>query len=139
MKSEHDLIIVGAGPAGLTAAKVAAENGLSVAVLERKDVIHDILRMCGMMLVTLSGKYMGERVIHNPEEGLLCFPQHGFSLNYDGPTKDFFSWEIYSPGGEKIVFGDYTTNLQKGKAGRASAVYSKSLDGQVLFTAKAGC
>ena len=126
MKTEHDLIIVGAGPAGLTAAKVAAENGLSVAVLERKDIIHDILRMCGMMLVTLSGKYMGERVIHNAEEGLLSFPHHGFSLKYDGPTKDFFSWEIYSPGGEKIVFGDYTTNLQKGKAGRASAVYSKS-------------
>lgn len=125
MKSAYDLIVIGAGPAGLTAAKAAAENGISVAVLERKNVIPDILRMCGMMLVTLSGKYMGERVVHNAEEGLLCFPYHGFSLKYDGPTKDFFSWEIHSPGGGRIVFGDYDTNLQKGKPGRASAVYSK--------------
>ena len=126
MKSGYDLIVIGAGPAGLTAAKVAAESGLNVALLERKDTAHEILRMCGMMLVTLSGNYMGERVIHNEEKGLLCFPHCGFSLKYDGPTKDFFSWEIHSPGGEAIVFGDYTTNLQKGKAGRASAVYSKS-------------
>jgi len=125
MSTKFDLVVVGAGPAGLTAAKVAAESGLSVAVLERKDTIHEILRMCGMMLVTLSGKYMGERVIHNEKGGLLCFPHHGFNLRYDGPTRDFFSWEIHSPGGESIVFGDYNANLQKGKAGRASAVYDK--------------
>ena len=74
MKSGYDLIIIGAGPAGLTAAKVAAENGLTVALLERKDTPHEILRMCGMMLVTLTGNYMGERLIHNEEKGLLCFP-----------------------------------------------------------------
>ena len=125
MKNGYDLIVIGAGPAGLTAAKVAAENGLSVALLERKEKAHDILRMCGMMLVTLSGNYMGERLIHNEEKGLFCFPHHGFSLKYDGPTKDFFSWEIHSPGGEKIIFGDYSSNIQKGKAGRASAVYDK--------------
>ena len=55
MKGEFDLVIIGAGPAGLTAAKTAAENGLSVALLERKEKVHDILRLCGMMLVTLSG------------------------------------------------------------------------------------
>ena len=45
MSTKFDLVVVGAGPAGLTAAKVAAECGLSVAVLERKDTIHEILRM----------------------------------------------------------------------------------------------
>lgn len=121
----YDLIVIGAGPAGLTAAKVAAENGLSVAVLERKGTVHEILRMCGMMLVTLSGNYMGERIVYNEEQGLFCFPHHGFSLPYHGPSKDFFSWEIHSPSGETIIFGDYTANIQKGKAGRASAVYDK--------------
>ena len=123
--SSYDVVIIGAGPAGLTSAKTAAENGLSVALLERKNTVHEILRLCAMMLVTLSGKYMGERLIHNEENGLLCFPHHGFNLKYDGPTKDFFSWEIYSPHGEKICFGDYVSNMQRGKEGRASAVYDK--------------
>jgi len=125
VKSAYDVIVVGAGPAGLTAAKVAAENGLSVALIERKQTIEDILRMCGMMLVTLSGKYMGERVVHNEAAGLLTFPHHGFSLKYDGPTKDFFAWHIYSPGGERIAYGNYGANTGRGKEGRASAVYDK--------------
>ncbi len=126
MKNAYDLVVIGAGPAGLVAAKTAAENGLSVAVLERKDAVHEILRMCGQMIVSLSGKYMGERVVHNEQAGLLCFPHNGFTLKYDGPTKDFYAWNIYSPNEEKIVFGDYETNKSKGKAGRASAVYDKS-------------
>ncbi len=42
------------------------------------------------MIVSLSGRYMGERVVHNEKAGLLCFPHNGFNLKYDGPTKDFF-------------------------------------------------
>jgi flavin-dependent dehydrogenase len=126
VKSAYDLIVIGAGPAGLVAAKTAAENGLSVAILERKETVHEILRMCGQMIVTLSSRYMGERVVHNEKAGLLCFPHNGFSLKYDGPTKDFYSWNIYSPNEETIVFGDYEANKAKGKEGRASAVYDKS-------------
>ena len=126
MKSAYDLIVIGARPAGLTAAKIAAENGLSLALLERKNSVEEILRMCGMMVVSLSGSYMGERVVLNEEAGLLCFPNNGFSVKYDGPTKDFFTWQMYSPNGEMFRFGDYAANLAKGKAGRASAVYDKS-------------
>jgi len=125
VKNLYDLVVVGAGPAGLAAAKVAAENGLSVALLERKSTPHEILRMCGMMVVSLSGTYMGERVYHNEEAGLFCFPHNGFSVKYDGPTKNFYSWHIYSPGEERIVFGDYESNVKKGSEGRASAVYDK--------------
>ncbi len=125
MENTFDLIVIGAGPAGLTAAKCAAEAGLSVALLERKDTPQDILRMCGMMLVTLTGRYMGERTVYNEQARKLMFPHNGFSLNYDGPTKDFYSWHIYSPHEETVVFGDYGVNSAKGKEGRASAVYSK--------------
>jgi len=75
----YDLVVVGAGPAGLVAAKTAAENGLSVAVLERKENIHEILRMCGQMIVSLSGKYMGERVVYHEKAKLLSFHHHGFT------------------------------------------------------------
>jgi len=50
MTKEYDLVIVGAGPAGAMAAKTAAENGFSVALLERKTNITKISRACATML-----------------------------------------------------------------------------------------
>ncbi|NVM28910.1 MAG: NAD(P)/FAD-dependent oxidoreductase [Candidatus Helarchaeota archaeon] len=39
MKSDYDIIIIGAGPAGAMAGRVAASCGLSVLILERKKII----------------------------------------------------------------------------------------------------
>ena len=39
LHSECDVIVVGAGPGGSIAAKVAAENGLSVLLLEKRQEI----------------------------------------------------------------------------------------------------
>lgn len=46
MRNEYDLIVVGAGPAGTTAAKFAAEKGISVLILEKdRDVGYPV--RCG--------------------------------------------------------------------------------------------
>ena len=42
----YDVIVVGGGPAGLMAAKTAAEDGLKVVLIERKKNITDINRAC---------------------------------------------------------------------------------------------
>ena len=42
MDKMYDLIVVGAGPAGLMASKVAAEGGLSVLLVERKKDISKV-------------------------------------------------------------------------------------------------
>jgi len=36
---EYDLVVVGAGPAGSSAAYAAAKNGIKVALLEKEDQI----------------------------------------------------------------------------------------------------
>ena len=123
MAKEYDLIVVGAGPAGLMAAKTAGENGLNVAVIERKDIISDINRACSMMVVTLTGKYLEERVQINSRDKKLCFPGYGFTINYDGGHQDFYTWSIYSYKGSKIQLGNYEENSRTGK--RVSAVYNK--------------
>jgi len=125
MAKEYDVIVVGAGPAGLMAAKTAGENGLSVALIERKDNIADINRACSMMVVTLTGKYLGERVLLNEREKRICFPRYGFSINYQGPHQDFYTWAIYTHRGNKVTLGNYDENMKKGSAGRISAVYNK--------------
>jgi flavin-dependent dehydrogenase len=123
MAKEYDLIVVGAGPAGLMAAKTAGENGLTVAVIERKDSIPDINRACSMMVVTLTGKYLEERVHLNTRDKKFCFPGYGFTINYDGPHQDFYTWSIYSHKGNKIQLGNYEENVRTGE--RVSAVYNK--------------
>ncbi|MEW6328713.1 MAG: NAD(P)/FAD-dependent oxidoreductase [Candidatus Micrarchaeota archaeon] len=46
MKENYDIVVVGAGPAGSSAAKTAAKNGASVALLERRKEIGAPVR-CG--------------------------------------------------------------------------------------------
>ena len=125
MPREYDLVVVGAGPAGLMAAKTAAEQGLRVALVERKERITDINRACSMMLVTLTGKYLEERVRLNSRDRKLCFPGYGFTVTYDGPHQDFYTWAIYSHRGNRVRLGSYEENARKGEGGRVSATYDK--------------
>ena len=59
MAKLYDLIVVGAGPAGIMAAKVAAQNGLSVVLLERKDTIPAITRSCATMFAIEDDYFFG--------------------------------------------------------------------------------
>ncbi len=43
---KYDIIVCGAGPGGLMAAKTAAEDGLKVLLIERKRDITEINRTC---------------------------------------------------------------------------------------------
>jgi flavin-dependent dehydrogenase len=122
----YDLVVVGGGPAGLMAARTAGGYGLSVALLERKKEVCKITRACGMMIVSLSGPYIGERVILNTTQGRLCFPRYGFSIPYDGLYRNFYSWQLFSYSGAMIQLGDYRLNRSEGERGRVSATYDKS-------------
>ncbi len=126
MASVYDLIVVGGGPAGLMTAKTAGENGLRVALLERKEHITSVNRACTMMVLVLNEYIFGERITFNTKDGRLCFPVNGFSIRYDGPYKNLYGWQFYSPGGERIPFGDYKERESRGDEGRVSVVHDKS-------------
>jgi len=126
MTRAYDVVIVGAGPAGLMAAKVAGENGLSVALLERKGTIADIQRSCATMFAIEDEYYFGERMYFNEEKRRFIFPVTGFSLPYDGPCKNFYAWHLYTADAQHVIrLGSYEANRARGPQGRLSLTYSK--------------
>ncbi|KPJ56246.1 MAG: hypothetical protein AMJ42_05565 [Deltaproteobacteria bacterium DG_8] len=126
MAKHYDLIVVGAGPAGLMAAKTAGEDGLNVALLERKTNIADITRACAMMFIGEDDYYFGERMYFNNKNRKMIFPINGFTVHYEGPYKNFYGQEQYAPDGiHYISTGDYEERMSKGDEGRLSIVFDK--------------
>lgn len=126
MVKKYDLVIIGAGPGGAMAAKTAAENGLKTAILERKTNPAEITRSCAVMFAIESDYYFAERMFYNDHNGKMIFPVNGFTVDYNGPTRNFYAWHMYAPDGKtRLAFGDYDENMKKGNSARLSFVYDK--------------
>ncbi len=128
MAKKYDVIVVGAGPAGLVAAKTAGEDGLNVALLERKTDITDITRACAMMFVDEKERLFGERMYFSHKSKKMVFPVNGFAVAYEGPYKNFYGKETYSPDGKhRRSTEDYEKRVRKGDEGRLSVVFDKGV------------
>ncbi len=127
MSRKYDLVIVGAGPAGLMAARVAGENGLRTALLERKTAIARIRRIDGGILSPLNEYTFGQTVTFNPEVKRIGFPVCGFSIPYDGPYQNVYGFDMFSPGGTRITFGDREKQRQDPQKYRVGVSLDKEL------------
>ncbi len=96
-----DVAIIGAGPAGLLAAKTAAQRGLKVALVEKRHDVSQITRACCQQLVMDEG-YAGDTV--SVEDGGIFFQRGGFGVPYAGPTFNVGKKYYISPGGRRICF-----------------------------------
>ena len=121
MKANYDLIIIGAGPAGLMAARAAGEEGLKVAVLERKKEIQTIRRSCAGAF-NVNKPVFGVTVTFNEDKKQFNFAELDTTITYDGPYQNIFGFHIYSPGGKRLEFGkiaDLRNDPQKNRLGMA--------------------
>jgi len=125
MAKKYDLIVVGAGPAGFMAARAAGENGLEVALLERKTDPTELTRACGQTLVCFNEYYLGNVARYNTRDKRICFSSDGFSFKYDGPFENIYSQQRYTPSGHKMDFGAYEQQKGRGDYGRVGLVFDK--------------
>jgi digeranylgeranylglycerophospholipid reductase len=112
MRELYDVLIVGAGPAGAMAAKVAGENGLKTALIERKTDIKTINRIC-TMIISVDEENFDEHVTYRSKR--FIFPHNGFTVNYDGPIREVYGFHIISPGGNRFRIGDAITGKKGGQ------------------------
>src|SRR5512137_3001209 len=107
MAKHYDVVIAGAGPAGVMAAKTAAESGLSIALLERKTDISRV-RRTDAGIIALNEYIFGQIAAFNRRTQTLVFPVAGFSLKYEGHWNDNrYGFHFYSPGGKRFMVGDW--------------------------------
>ena len=99
---EYDLIIVGAGPAGLMAARTAAEGNLNVALIERRSEISRWKRADCMQFYGLEGDFLCEDI--RVEVGKVVFLRNGFEVKYTGGLYPIYNWRCFSPCGNRIDF-----------------------------------
>ena len=139
MAKKYDLIVVGGGTSGLEAAKTAAENGLKVALLERKTHPAKIYRSCAQMFLMNMDSFYNERMYFSREKKKWVFPVNNFSVNYNGDYREFYALHFVAPNAkDRIEIGDYEAN-QSGQ-GTPAVVFDKGalLDGLFEEGLKAG-
>jgi len=114
MVMRYDLIVVGAGPAGLMAAKTAAEDGLKVLLVERKRDITEINRLCAQFAsinFSVSGTYgqVDKYGYLEPislevgtDKNKVHFLGPGFSIDYNGPLRPYFNMICFSQSGYRV-------------------------------------
>jgi len=96
-----DVVIIGAGPAGLLAALRAVQSGLSVALIEKRRDVSTVTRACCQQLIMDEG-YAGDTVSAGPDG--ISFQKAGFSVPYRGALFAVTRKYYISPGGRRICF-----------------------------------
>jgi len=81
MENMHDVIIIGAGPAGLTAAYFLAKEGLDVVVFEKELKKGYLDHPCGRMFAPVKGFIKGERKGYITKKLNFFFQMMLFQLN----------------------------------------------------------
>ncbi len=85
MKSDYDIIIIGGGPAGSTFARVAAQNGMDVLVIDKRKEIGVPVRC---------GEGLGSREIVNQD---IDVPKRAIST-------EIYGAKVVAPNGKEIVW-----------------------------------
>jgi len=99
MQKAYDVIVVGAGPAGMITAQTIGESGASVLLVDIKKNIEKIYRSCCSNLIIEEGTHK-ESVYY--KDGRIYFKENDFSVPYTGKIMPLKNSIKVAPGGTPL-------------------------------------
>ncbi|MBI5133749.1 MAG: NAD(P)/FAD-dependent oxidoreductase [Thaumarchaeota archaeon] len=143
MQSKYDIVVVGGGPAGLSAAYSAAKNGARVIVLERDDGIAHNVRTSGVSWVEEIRKFAITEEHYNPIRNYAFYsPSNEITIQGNEPkccvlnvrsTYQHLASEAASVGAKIMVKANVTNTLFAN--GRISGVKVSTPKGELNINA----
>jgi len=142
---DFDIVIVGAGPAGSSAAHEAARNGSSVALLEKESVVAETVRTSGVTWVKDAQSFGIPEDCYNPIKNYsFCSPSNTVTISDDVAKAAVLDVrKTYrhlakqaQESGTKLFVDTNVTDVITDEQKRPIGVIAKSADKEIKFNAK---
>jgi len=142
---DYDVVIVGGGPAGLSAAWGAAKKGLRVAVLERDEAIGQNVRTSGVTWIKEAKSFgippecyneISNYAFYSPNNYVIKKSQTAQAAVLDvRKTYQFLAYQAASQGAD-IFLRTTVTDVVKNNTGKLGGVKATSQKEEVVFNSK---
>ncbi len=142
---DFDIVIVGAGPAGSSAAHEAARSGSSVALLEKESVVAETVRTSGVTWVKDAKSFGIPEDCYNPIKNYsFCSPSNTVTISDDVAKAAVLDVrKTYrhlakqaQENGAKLIVNTNVTDVITDEQKRPIGVIAKSDDKEIKFNAK---
>ena len=140
-----DLVVVGAGPAGSSAAFAASIEGVSVALLEKEKLIAETVRTSGVTWITDAKEFGIPESCYNPISNYsFCSPTKSVTISDNKPKAAVLDVrktyrhlaEQAQNSGAKLFLNTNVTEIITDYDNKPIGVIAKISESQVKFNAK---
>ena len=142
---DFDLVIVGAGPAGTSAAFAASSQGVSVALLEKEKEVAETVRTSGVTWIADADEFGIPQKCYNPISNYsFCSPTKSVTISDDKPKAAVLDVrktyrhlsEQAQKSGTKLFLNTNVTEVVTDGNNRPIGVIAKTLEKEIKFNAK---
>ncbi len=142
---DFDVIVVGGGPAGSSAARMAAKYGCTVALIEKERSIAETVRTSGVTWISDIEKFGIPKECYNPiKKFSFCSPKNSVTISdniakaavLDVRKTYRFLAERAKVAGTKIFVCTNVSDVLKNSSGRCVGVIAKSQNKHIQFNGK---
>ena len=140
-----DVVVVGGGPAGSSAAHMAAKNGCTVALIEKEKEIAETVRTSGVTWISDIKKFGIPEECYNPiKKFSFCSPKNSVKISGEiakaavldvRKTYRFLANRAKTSGSE-LFTATNVTDVLKDASGKCVGVVAKSEGKQIQFNSK---